>query len=765
MLRNALLYLTLIFSLSCSKSNVLTSFFKKSTPSSGPPTVTEPSLNPEPFPYYARVAIEGDEFPQLPATGDFNQDGRLDLVYAVNENTNAVFVYLADKKGLFQDSTRIELFSETGLTAPAVGDFDNDGHDDIAICSETTNLLTIFLGAGNGSLTQVGLPTPSFSHPMSLYSADFDQDGFDDLALTRTDWFTFGAVTIFLSNGDGTFATGTDYTAGVGAYTIAIGDIDGIKGPDFVTANFFSNSYTPYLNDGTGHFTAGTEVFFTRWILTTHLADVDNDQRLDLLINGYDRYFRVSLGNGDGTFQTSTLVEATPSSYPENLIIDDLNNDGNLDVLTPVKNTHRVGVNLGNGDGTFQTYFLNSYSRAPKGAFTHDFNADGLTDFFSLSDWDLGNGIVLLGKGDGTFHNTYHQSTESWSSPRQVVAYDFDNDGDQDLAITRASKSDVALFLNPGDGQFGSLASQTFVGVQPHGLAACDFNSDGKMDLITANTFSLNFSLLAGDGVGGFSLLSNLATGFGAWGGPKDLICLDIDHDGHPDIAAIDPLNNSFFFMKGDGAGSFASAVILGNTSNPAALAAADLNGDQILDFVVTSSSSLSLELYLSTGGVSYSISTLALPSGTYDVLLEDINGDEKADIITTNYIGKSLSLYPGEGNGAFGSRIDIATHSFPRSVAAYDLNGDGRKEVVVNFFDRSFIELFEGNDTNNVLASLYKFRSRSDTASGTSPAQEGLLIKDLNGDGVADLLSIASSGGMESFTINFGRLDLNPAP
>ena len=123
-------------------------------------------------------------------------------------------------------------------TAPfgvVVGDFNGDGHADLAMANTDDNTVTILLGNGNGSFAQ-GSAGRSRHHPFIDAVGDFNGDGIPDLAVTN---FTSNNVTILLGNGSGGFtqALGSPVTVGSGAYGVAVSDFNGDGIADLAVTN------------------------------------------------------------------------------------------------------------------------------------------------------------------------------------------------------------------------------------------------------------------------------------------------------------------------------------------------------------------------------------------------------------------------------------------------------------------------------------------------------------------------------------------------
>src|SRR5580658_474305 len=149
--------------------------------------------------------------PDAVAVGDFNGDGKLDLVVA-NEGSNNVGILLGNGDGTFQAAVNYGVGSAP--TSVAVGDFNGDGKLDLAVVNELSNNVSILLGNGDG-MFQAAV---NYGAGLSLFSvavADFNGDGKLDLAVAN---YESNNVSILLGKGDGTFQAAVDYGIGTENY-------------------------------------------------------------------------------------------------------------------------------------------------------------------------------------------------------------------------------------------------------------------------------------------------------------------------------------------------------------------------------------------------------------------------------------------------------------------------------------------------------------------------------------------------------------------
>jgi hypothetical protein len=307
------------------------------------------------------------------AVADLNGDGILDMVaVGGGPDGNAVSIFLGKGDGTFQAGQTYAV--EIVARAVVVGDFNGDGHLDLAVADSPhfSPAVTILLGNGDGSfqVAQTYLAfspsPPGGSTAMSVAAGDFNGDGILDLAVVGTPVQGFKSMGILLGNGDGTFQAAAGYQTSGGKIFIA--DVNGDGKLDLITVGG-----NLLLGNGDGTFQDAIPIY--PGILA--VADLNGDGIPDL-VAGASLGVVILLGKGDGSFQTgqSYVVGATPS-----VVVVDFNGDGHLDLATVIPTANSVTVLLGNGDGTFQVLPVNYIvGLGPEALVAGDFNGDGHPD-------------------------------------------------------------------------------------------------------------------------------------------------------------------------------------------------------------------------------------------------------------------------------------------------------------------------------------------------------------------------------------------------
>jgi uncharacterized protein (TIGR03437 family) len=290
---------------------------------------------------------------------DFNGDGNLDIAAV---GGYGIEIFLGDGQGGFSlaptspiDLAALGLF---GANTIGVGDFNHDNKLDlvIAIQTETQGVLVggvaIFFGNGSGNFAPAsGNPLYSAPAARELAVADFNMDGNLDIAITTAET---DQVVVLLGDGSGGLLPDSKgpFPTGLLPNTIVHGDFNGDGNVDLAVANLQAGSLTILLGDGTGGFVREPDINIgyaavPRWLSA---ADIDGDGILDLaLANGGSSVsnLMIFLGDGKGGFEAAASGAIDDPGTPFGLTVGDFNGDGRLDVATANNDNGSAFVFLG----------------------------------------------------------------------------------------------------------------------------------------------------------------------------------------------------------------------------------------------------------------------------------------------------------------------------------------------------------------------------------------------------------------------------------
>ncbi len=146
--------------------------------------------------------------PASVAVGDFNEDGKLDLV-APNYNSKSVAVLLGNGDGTFQAPLNFDVGSIPWSVA--VGDFNGDGKQDLVVSNQGDNTVSVLQGNGDGTFQAARTFAVGIT-PAMIVVGDFNGDRKLDLAVANVN---SNAVSVLLGNGDGTFQPPSTFPVGI----------------------------------------------------------------------------------------------------------------------------------------------------------------------------------------------------------------------------------------------------------------------------------------------------------------------------------------------------------------------------------------------------------------------------------------------------------------------------------------------------------------------------------------------------------------------
>jgi hypothetical protein len=699
--------------------------------------------------------------------GDHLLDLAVWAINATTGNTQ-LNIYLGNGTGTFTAGPTYTAPSSNifnpGPNSIVAVDVNGDGKLDL-VAMTPYNGVFVFPGNGDGTfqtpVVNTTVCTGTIGNCASLAVGDLNGDGKPDLALQSNDT-TGGGMSILLNNGGGTFGTGTYYPVAIsGVYAdggIAIGDVNGDKKPDVVVG---SSSVTAivYLNQGSGTFKVNGLVGTIPLNPTNNvvLVDINNDKKLDIVAaDGFGNALTF-YGKGNGTFTNGPVYPLQACNDCGNFLVavDDFNSDGTPDLLD-TNGFSETTVSLGRGDGTFQTSQLYAYSSlSGENIVTADFNGDGFPDIAQSIVGDGGKIAINLGSSHGVLGATslITPGTCANNFVEWIATGDVNGDGKADLVATLqdapfagCQSNTVAVLEGLGTGKFkaaafyptGSTAQELFVYL-------VDVNGDGKLDIVTGNADgSISVLLNKGNGTFDPGVLNTGLTSVFKYG--VDLAFADFNGDGKIDIAASAYLNppTALYVLPGNGNGTFGTPIETATSYYPFTLVSADFNKDGKADLLVTAQipgctpDSLGYAFLQGNGNGTFTAApTVCMGfSGPQIPIVADLNGDGNLDVVipytNQNFIPPGPAVLQGKGDGTFTNLQGYYNGRGALSAAVADFNGDGMPDVALvntGSFVPSFVSImFNSTQPVSVSPLLVNYGS---VAVGASKAATVILTND----------------------------------
>ena len=260
-----------------------------------------------------------------------------------------------------------------------------------------------------------------------------------------------------------------------------------------------------------------------------------------------------------------------------------------------------------------------------------------------------------------------------------------------------------------------------------------DFNNDGHLDIAaTGGEDGDDLAVLRGDGCGNFEQ-TQVINIFGS--DPLGKSIGDWNSDGQPDLAILQP--TEIILFAGDGEGSFnkSSTSFTISGSRLVHIITADLNLDNVDDFVVVNRNLDQTHVFLGLGNGQFAERIdLAVGEEPYRTVVADFNSDGNPDIATSSFQSNNIMIHYGQGDGSFPSSLAISTGESAVGLAADDFNNDGRTDIAVGLEDNPSLAIYHGQAQGSfILAETISLGDHTEFFD--------VIVFDENSDGHADLL------------------------
>jgi hypothetical protein len=700
-------------------------------------------------------------------SGDFNNDGKTDLVVGASRNGNGkVHIFYADGTNNFgtavctgtsptlcaADNADViitgELSSSYFGLKMAVGDFNSDGKTDLAVGSEYYNS-----GIGRAYIIyNDGLPYPTLAvnadviitaesgntnFGVSMIAGDFNADGRTDLAIGASIYASStGRVYIFYNDG-------SIPTTAAAADIILTGQTTNARFGDNMAVGDFNSDGKIDLAIAESQTSGVVYIYETRDAYAWQIQKNQNPNR----ISG-------AMG------QEMTITGKTSTNFGASMVAGDFNFDGKIDLAVGANSGSSVYIFYNDGAMTNLAsdadLIINGVGGSAFGISlaVGDFNADGRTDLaVGARNFNSAQGQVYIFYNDGSIPTTSSTAdviitgeTSSYFGESMTTG-DFNNDGRTDLAVGSQvyTTNTGRVYILYGSSSLSASVVATSLDVVITGettnnffgcsLAAGDFNTDGKTDLaVGAYGYSANLgrtyifyngNIVTKNAAVADVIISAeaLTTYFG-----RSLAAGDFNSDGKTDLAVEGNYSSNkgrIYIFYADGTNNFGTAACTG--SAPTTCLAA--NGDVLI-----------------TGSVINTVLGQNISAG-------DFNADGKTDLIASGRFSAATitSVYIFYNDGAYPASEATADATITaeqnysdlgKAFVSGDFNNDGKNDLALS-------SPFYGPSNNG---KVYIYTSNEAKAIGEATSNFGIAMTtgDFNADGKIDL-AVGATGYLTS--------------
>lgn len=364
----------------------------------------------------------------------------------------------------------------------AIGNIDGNSAPDIVAASPGGNRLVWHKNTGAGFAAEKNINTMLRS--AQVVAGDIDGDG--DLDLVASAGTDYKVVWFKNNGGQGSFNGEQQIVLTsnlVNAENVQLHDMDGDGDLDITAESWTGGNYSTivwFKNDGQGNFTQQILMPYAINNGKPYYVDIDNDGDVDHVALAYNLHIRKN--DGSGVFSSpQTMPLGLNASYPVQLLFEDMDNDGMIDVVAI--NGPNSRYFKGTGNGTFAAAVI--INGLVEGEYAlEDLDGDGDRDLIYFN--YLSSTMGWYKNLDGLSFGPKYAISTTAQTIRGLKVYDVDADGHSDIIISSEGSYPVGWHKNDGSENFSIFNPISGITGLGGTLDIADINADGKMDVIAS---------------------------------------------------------------------------------------------------------------------------------------------------------------------------------------------------------------------------------------------------------------------------------------
>ena len=671
--------------------------------------------------------------------GDVDGDGKIELV--TGNNIGQIYIYRSTTGCGFDFNSPSIFGSLNSPSYPYLCDVDGDGKNDIVVVSSVSNQLSIL---HNTTVSNVFSFDPAISYQTPNNSTiikinDFDGDGKPDILIDGTS-LTTGTLALFRNvSTPGIISLLNPFIFSTGQYLynggFDLGDLDADSKPEII---FSSGNTISILRNRI------SEPVISSIISKKSVTNGDT-----ILIYG-NRFSNV----------TSVLLGGSPAS--------------SFSIQSDSVIMAFVGI-IQNPNGFIK--LSSSYGSDSINSFRYKIP---VISSISPSSGPIGSQVTI----NGNYFNPIRDSNFVYFGATKAViksattnaltvivpsGANYQSISVTSYGLTSYSSEPFNVTFNNADTVFRPTSfGNKIVKATPVSTKAVyikDMDGDGKPDLIALDWSRQKISIFRGTNsaadFSGYSTSVDYATDVN----PMDVMATDLDGDGKPDIAVVHNSANTarsiyVYQNTSTGPGNIACAapIILQTVQYYNRIYFSDIDGDGKPDLVVGAwADTISIYLNTSTiGNISFS-AKIDIKTGIFSdgiLGLQDMDGDGKPDLVMGQNYGQVAFLknLSGIGQINFGSQIPVSNYGGYNSVTTFDVDGDGRNDIVALGPSSNKLSVFLNTGSPAGLS----FASPITFATGSNAFR--IIVSDFDGDGRQDISVLNHNSSYNNDSISYYR-------